>query len=163
MMQETYTYTRRDIPGGSLICRSDGAIIPEDLDNVDYQAYLRWVEQGNEPETIESPTPSVIRQWDKLSAQLYSSSLYQEHFRLATRSAPSQIADRLWWVDKDLTTVLVNWVSDESLRLKALVSYLQSLINVLAEAGYPITEQHKSEILSALSINGFTDIAQSFN
>jgi len=27
----------------------DGAFIPLDPDNTDYQAYLKWVEQGNTP------------------------------------------------------------------------------------------------------------------
>lgn len=28
---------------------SDNAFIPFDPDNTDYQAYLKWVEEGNEP------------------------------------------------------------------------------------------------------------------
>jgi hypothetical protein len=32
---------------------SDGAIIPFDPDNTDYQAYLRWLEAGNTPEPAE--------------------------------------------------------------------------------------------------------------
>lgn len=32
---------------------SDGACIPFDPDNTDYQAYLKWVEEGNTPESAE--------------------------------------------------------------------------------------------------------------
>jgi cytochrome c len=28
---------------------SDGTVIPFDPDNTDYQAYLKWVEEGNTP------------------------------------------------------------------------------------------------------------------
>ena len=32
---------------------SDGATIPFDPDNVDYQAYLAWLNEGNVPEPAE--------------------------------------------------------------------------------------------------------------
>jgi len=33
----------------NLVQRQDGAIIPFDTANTDYQAYLKWVAEGNEP------------------------------------------------------------------------------------------------------------------
>jgi hypothetical protein len=33
----------------SVVRLSDGACIPFDPDNTDYQAYLKWVEAGNTP------------------------------------------------------------------------------------------------------------------
>lgn len=32
---------------------SDNAFIPFDPDNTDYQAYLAWIAEGNEPEAAE--------------------------------------------------------------------------------------------------------------
>ena len=33
---------------------SDNAFIPFDADNIDYQEYLEWVEEGNQPEPADS-------------------------------------------------------------------------------------------------------------
>ena len=33
----------------NLVQRQDGALIPFDPDNTDYQAYLKWLAEGNEP------------------------------------------------------------------------------------------------------------------
>lgn len=41
----------------TMIKRSDGAAIPPDLANMDYVAYLAWVEAGNTPTPYVAPPP----------------------------------------------------------------------------------------------------------
>ena len=41
--------------GQSVQRQSDKAFIPFDAANTDYQAYLKWLEEGNTPEPAEEP------------------------------------------------------------------------------------------------------------
>lgn len=57
----------------SVIRIEDGAFIPNDPANTDYQAFLSWVSEGNVPEPADLPvevTPEVIAPVDKLKAFL---------------------------------------------------------------------------------------------
>lgn len=52
-------YRLTDSP--SIIVRlADGAHIPADPDNTDYQAYLEWLAEGNTPLPVDPPTPEQI-------------------------------------------------------------------------------------------------------
>jgi hypothetical protein len=52
-----YKYLPNDVrtgePATTVLRTTDGACIPFDPDNTDYQAYLKWVEAGNTPEPAD--------------------------------------------------------------------------------------------------------------
>ncbi len=47
-------------PHGSVTRLSDGASIPSDIANVDYAAYLAWVEAGGVPDPVDPPSAAEI-------------------------------------------------------------------------------------------------------
>jgi hypothetical protein len=42
-----------------IVRASDGAFIPADPDNVDYQAYLTWLDEGNQPTPYTPPAATL--------------------------------------------------------------------------------------------------------
>ena len=58
-------------PSASMIQRDqDGAFIPFDPDNVDYQDYLAWLDEGNEPTPYTPPAttlPEVVPVEDRVA------------------------------------------------------------------------------------------------
>ena len=61
----TYQLTQ----GDSILRTADNAFIPPDPSNTDYQAYLAWVAEGNEPEPApEPPAPVELTAEEKLAA-----------------------------------------------------------------------------------------------
>ena len=49
-------YKLRNVVSGQDVIRlEDGVCIPFSLGNTDYQAYLKWLEEGNEPLPADEP------------------------------------------------------------------------------------------------------------
>ena len=51
-MYKLYKYPNSDVVNG-VVRLSDGAGIPLDPANIDYQEYLKWVAEGNEPLPVD--------------------------------------------------------------------------------------------------------------
>ena len=60
----TYTLTAQP---STIVRDSDGAFVPTDPDNVDYQKYLQFLEDGGVP-TPYSPPPAAQKRADALHA-----------------------------------------------------------------------------------------------
>ena len=52
----TYTLTAHP---NTIVRDEDGAFIPTDPDNIDYQDYLAWLDEGNEPTPYTPPAVTL--------------------------------------------------------------------------------------------------------
>lgn len=144
----------------------DGATVPFWDETHELTIELRQWEAENGAldlnDTQPDPTPLVKSiNWDQIAIQLYRSNLYRVSLREATAGASPEYTDKLWWIDKDITTVLVEWKSDEPQRIYVFNSAMIQLFQTLIDAGFPASEADRIEIVSILNSNGFAAIAES--
>jgi hypothetical protein len=55
-MYRTYKDINGKVVDNAVVRTSDGSTIPFDPANTDYQAYLKWLEEGNEPLPADTPS-----------------------------------------------------------------------------------------------------------
>jgi hypothetical protein len=57
---------------------ADGASIPPDTGNRDYQEYLEWLAAGNTPEPVPAPPVDTSPNYQEFLDQMIASALYQK-------------------------------------------------------------------------------------
>lgn len=106
----------------SIIRLVDGATIPADPANVDYQKYLTWIDAGNTAEPAEVPTPSIPASVTMRQARLsllQANLLHTVNAAIAAMPGAAGEAARIEWE-----------YSQEVQRNKALVLALAPALNL---------------------------------
>ena len=53
--KQIFDIVRQQVQQNAILRVTDNAFIPFDPDNTDYQAYLKWVAEGNTPTPADTP------------------------------------------------------------------------------------------------------------
>jgi hypothetical protein len=67
---QVWDHIRGQVHDQLIVRDKDQAFIPFDPDNVDYQAYLAWLDEGNEPKAATPPAttlPEVVPVEDRVA------------------------------------------------------------------------------------------------
>jgi hypothetical protein len=88
-----YKFPRND---SGVIRLSDGAHVPDDVKNIDWQHYSAWVAAGNTPDPADPPPPPSQDELDAAAAKAYAK------LQALIGMTPAQVQA---WVTANITTL----------------------------------------------------------
>jgi hypothetical protein len=142
-MDTTMTY---QLTSGDTILRlSDNAYIPQAPGNRDYQEYLEWLEEGNEPLPAPPPPPpgpDYLAFWDALMSSSVYASIREQSFT----SLPMNT----------LATEFIALIGDAKAGRPNETLIQQSIIAILETGTF--TEEHLIELQEALEVGHLENI-----
>ena len=114
---------------------SDSAFIPADPANTDYQAYLKWLAEGNKPEPADPAPPAPVPQFTSLQYL----DLFTSAEQLAVATAAMENATVKLWYDRMLAASFITLADPRT----------EAGLNALVTAGL-LTAARKAAIVEAM-------------
>lgn len=128
------------LKGESILRLSDGAYIPLDHGNLDYQEYLLWVSTGNSPEPEFSVTEIRAQKIQTIKADAYK--IITTHYppwkqsnMLARWLELSEVIDKTPEQQAEMDTYRAVWAWVKSIRIQS-DTFEQEVINTVDPSSY---------------------------
>jgi len=131
--------------GDTILRLSDNAYIPQAPGNRDYQEYLEWLEEGNEPLPAPPPPPpgpDYLAFWEALMSSSVYASIREQSFT----SLPMNT----------LATEFIALIGDAKAGRPNETAIQQSIIAILETGTF--TEEHLIELQEALEVGHLENI-----
>ena len=151
------TYTRNRFE--QIVRSEDGAIIPEDNDNIDYQEFLKWLDDGN---SLPEKTIPVLKvyDWNSLAIAFKVSQLNEILNQIKDVSKNPQV-NVIWRLSDDIGQITTLNVFPDEVRVGALERDLFKLFETFKVGQVVIPQAVLDEIVQALqNIEGFAELGE---
>lgn len=118
-----------------IIRLADGAFIPNDPANTDYAAYLKWLEEGNEPDPVDPPSPEQVYQEWKTDRQTKVDAITVEVDEMVfdgNEAAQSRMSREV--ISADDMEMVVKWILHDNTVADVTIAQLKQACRLACEA-----------------------------
>lgn len=145
-----------------IVRESDKAVIPPDPENRNYQEYLEWKAEGNEPAQAEVKAQEPTYNWQGLAIAFKLSQLNQILAQLKDEGTNPQI-NAIWRISDELVQILTIPVFADSDRIAGMTRGLEELYEKLEMGKVSVPGSATREIVDALRNNGFGSVVEALS